>query len=146
MRRTTLLLVMMGFLLVVASAVALAANKTGTNKGETLTGTPDSDKLAGGGGDDILKGQEGDDYLFGDWGDDTLIGGPGDDFLNVADGKANDVIAPGGNASSNSPGDTCVADVGDQVEGPLGLLSVPTTAGVYPAFGNCEQLTVVQQA
>ena len=59
--------------LVVASGVALALNKLGTNGPDILRGTNKSDYILGrGGGDDI----------YGLGGTDNLQGGPGKDFLH----------------------------------------------------------------
>lgn len=118
MRRTTLLLVVIGVLLAVASGVALAAvtfscqssQCTGTNQGETLDGTPGTDKLAGGGGPDIINAKDGNDQLFGDFGGDTLNAGRGADFINAADGTNSDTINCGGGPSGDGSADTVVAD------------------------------------
>ena len=50
MRRVILLLTMMAAMLVVASGVALAVNKIGTNGPDTLRGTNKADNLTGRGG------------------------------------------------------------------------------------------------
>ena len=72
MRRLVLLLAAMALALVVASGVALAVNKIGTNGPDTLRGTN---------GDDNLVGRGGNDQLFSLAGDDTLLGGPGKDVV-----------------------------------------------------------------
>lgn len=70
-KRTATITVFMVVTLVVASGVALAVSKVGTNGRDTLTGTDKSDFLSGrGGGDDI----------YGWGGTDNLQGGPGKDF------------------------------------------------------------------
>ena len=51
--------------LVVASGVALALNKLGTNGPDTLKGTNKSDNLLGRGGNDDLFGLGGTDNLLG---------------------------------------------------------------------------------
>jgi hypothetical protein len=71
-RRLILLLTAMAVMLVVASGVALALNKIGTNGAGTLTGTNKGDNLLGKGGNDDL---------YGLGGTDNLIGGPGKDFV-----------------------------------------------------------------
>ena len=72
MRRLVLLLVAMALSLLVASGVALAVTKIGTNGPDTLRGTD---------GDDTLVGKGGNDRLFSLAGDDTLRGGPGKDLV-----------------------------------------------------------------
>ncbi len=59
MRRTILLLVAMAATLVVASGVALAVNKIGTDGPDTLRGTNGDDNLLGRGGNDELFGLRG---------------------------------------------------------------------------------------
>jgi hypothetical protein len=92
--------------LVVASGVALALDKLGTNGPDTLKGTNKSDFLLGrGGGDDIyglggtdeLQGGPGKDFVFGgkrerflfSGGNKNLMGGPGNDFVNGGKGSDN---------------------------------------------------------
>jgi Ca2+-binding RTX toxin-like protein len=72
MRRIFLLLAAMAVALVVASGVALAVNKIGTDGPDRLMGTN---------GDDNLLGRGGNDRLFSLAGDDTLLGGPGKDLV-----------------------------------------------------------------
>ena len=67
-----LLVAMMAVTLVVASGVALAVTKIGTNGPDRLMGTN---------GDDNLLGRGGNDRLFSLAGDDTLLGGPGKDLV-----------------------------------------------------------------
>jgi Ca2+-binding RTX toxin-like protein len=66
MRRTIVLLATMALTLLVASGVALAVTKFGTNGPDTLQGTNKADNLLGKGGNDVL-------YALG--GRDTLVGG-----------------------------------------------------------------------
>jgi Ca2+-binding RTX toxin-like protein len=73
MRRTMLLLATMALTLLVASGVALAVTRIGTDGPDTLRGTK---------GDDNLIGQGGNDTLLSLAGDDTLLGGPGKDVVN----------------------------------------------------------------
>jgi Ca2+-binding RTX toxin-like protein len=68
MRRTIVLLATMALTLLVASGVALAVTKIGTNGPDTLQGTNKADNLLGKGGNDVL-------YALG--GRDTLVGGGG---------------------------------------------------------------------
>ena len=73
MRRTIVLLATMALTLLVASGVAWAVTKIGTNGPDTLRGTK---------GDDNLIGQGANDTLLSLAGDDTLLGGPGKDVVN----------------------------------------------------------------
>lgn len=147
MRRTTLLLVVIGALLMISSGLALAAvsgDKTGTDQPDTLIGDPGTNRFAGGGSADTLKGRDGDDQLFGDFGGkENLIGGPGDDFLNAADQRPNDRLDPGEGDQTN--GDTCVADVNDKVVDSSTSTEVPVTISGADV-GDCESLTVVVPA
>ncbi len=94
MRRTVLLLAAMALTVVVASGVALAVTKIGTDGPDTLQGTNEHDTLLGKGGNDVLFAWGGKDILLGgegkDWvlggndrrafgGDKKLMGGPGND-------------------------------------------------------------------
>ena len=72
MRRTILLMATMTLTLLVASGVALAVTKIGTNGPDTLRGTN---------GDDNLLGKGSNDRLFGLAGRDNLLGGPGKDVV-----------------------------------------------------------------
>ena len=72
MRRVILLLTVMAATLLVASGVALAVNKIGTDGPDRLRGTN---------GDDNLLGRGGNDRLFSLAGDDTLLGGQGKDLV-----------------------------------------------------------------
>jgi Ca2+-binding RTX toxin-like protein len=99
MRRTMLLLATMALTLLVASGVALAATRIGTDGPDTLRGTK---------GDDNLIGQGANDTLLSLAGDDTLLGGPGKDVVNggslsqpfagnknLVGGEGNDVVQGG---------------------------------------------------
>ncbi len=118
MRRVILLLALMAATLVVASGVALAVNKVGTNGPDTLRGTNGDDNLVGLGGNDALFGLGGSDNLVGgegkDWvlggnerrplgGDKNLAGGPGNDGVlggkgpdNAVGGEGNDLLVDDG--------------------------------------------------
>src|SRR5215211_669445 len=72
MRRTIVLLATMSLTVLVASGVALAVTKIGTDGPDTLRGTN---------GDDNLIGKGGNDRLFALDGRDTLVGGPGKDVV-----------------------------------------------------------------
>ena len=72
MRRTLLSLTTMVVALLLASGVAWAVNKIGTDGPDTLKGTN---------GDDNLIGKGGNDDLYSLNGRDTLLGGPGKDVV-----------------------------------------------------------------
>jgi Ca2+-binding RTX toxin-like protein len=117
MRRVVLVLAAMALALLLASGVALAVNKVGTNGPDTLRGTDKADNLLGRGandillalaGDDNLQGERGKDIVFGgnerrlsggdknlvgDSGKDSVIGGLGSD--NVLGEEGNDLVADG---------------------------------------------------
>jgi Ca2+-binding RTX toxin-like protein len=98
MRRTILLLAAMVLTVLVASGVALAVNKIGTDGPDTLRGTNGNDNLIGKGGND---------RLFALDGRDNLVGGPGKDWLdthptefrsgdkNLEGGTGNDIVFGG---------------------------------------------------
>jgi Ca2+-binding RTX toxin-like protein len=112
MRRTILVMATMALTVLVASGVALAVNKIGTNGPDTLRGTNGADNLLGRGGNDDIFGLKGRDNLVGgegkDWviaggppdqsaeGDKILVGGPGNDAVLAGQG-ADNVVAGGGN-------------------------------------------------
>jgi len=81
--------------LLVASGVALAVTKVGTNGPDFLRGTNKADNLLGRGGND---------RIFGGDGHDNLLGGPGKDFMltgnerRAGDGDTNLVGGPGNDA------------------------------------------------
>jgi Ca2+-binding RTX toxin-like protein len=117
MRRTILLLASMALTLLVASGVALAVTKIGTDGPDTLRGTNGDDNLTGKGGNDDLYALNGRDTLVGGpgkdvvadaprgvWrrGDKILLGGPGNDIVfgsrgsdNVLGDTGNDLLADG---------------------------------------------------
>ena len=98
MRRTILLLATMALTLLVASGVALAVTKIGTDGPDTLKGTNGTDTLIGKGGNDALFALGGVDNLLGGEGKDWLLtgerralagykvsaGGPGNDGVTAA--------------------------------------------------------------
>jgi Ca2+-binding RTX toxin-like protein len=116
MRRIILLISTMALTVLVASGVALAVNKIGTNDPDTLRGTNGADNLLGNGANDVLYalggrdnllGGEGKDWLlggnerrpFGAEGDKNMVGGPGNDGLlggigsdNTLGGSGNDFL------------------------------------------------------
>ena len=116
MRRVILLLTAMALALLLASGVALAVNKIGTNGPDTLWGTNGADNLLGKGGNDTLFGLGGRDNLRGGSGKDLVFGGSerrlsGGD-KNLVGGSGNDVVL-GGLGSDNilgEEGNDLVAD------------------------------------
>ena len=107
MRRVALLLAGMAAVLVLASGVALAVNRVGTDGPDTLRGTDKDDTLVGKGGQDDLFGLDGSDNLLGGEGRDNLLGGnesaPGGGDKNLAGGPGNDLVL-GGRGSDNIVG------------------------------------------
>ena len=95
MRRTVVLLATMALTLLVASGVALAVTKIGTDGPDTLMGTKGSDVLSGKGGTDWIDGRGGNDVISGGPGNDDplssraigmLDGGPGADVISGGPG------------------------------------------------------------
>jgi Ca2+-binding RTX toxin-like protein len=107
MRRVALVLGAMALALLLASGVAWAVNKIGTDGPDTLWGTNKADHLIGKGGND---------RLFALNGRDNLQGGPGKDWVdthptgfrrgdkNLQGGTGNDIVV-GGRGSDNVLGD-----------------------------------------
>ena len=99
MRRLVLLLTAMALTLLVASGVAWAVNKVGTNGPDTLRGTNRAYKLAGRGGNDILLGLAGNDKLEGGRGKDIVNGGslarPFGGKKSLDGGRSNDAVQGG---------------------------------------------------
>ncbi len=107
MRRLVLLLTVMAAALVLASGVALAVNRVGTNGHDVLKGTNGEDNLLGLGGQDDLFGRGGSDNLVGGPGKDNVLGGderPRGGDKNLAGGSGNDFVG-GGNGSDNMVGE-----------------------------------------
>jgi len=109
MRRTILMVATMALTLLVASGLALAVNKVGTQGRDFLKGTDKADNLIGNGETDLIFGLAGNDNLFGGSGKDFVIGGTftqshGPRSLggnkNVVGGDGNDVVW-GGKGSDN---------------------------------------------
>jgi len=102
--------------LLVASGVALAVTKIGTNGPDTLRATNGADNLLGNGANDVLFAPGGTDNLLGgkDWtlggnerrpqgGDKTLVGGAGDD--GVQGGLGSDTLLGGSGDDFDRHGD-----------------------------------------
>lgn len=109
MRKSVLLLASMALALLMASEVALAVSKVGTNGHDVLKGTDGKDNLLGLGGQDDLFGKGGEDNLVGGDGKDNVLGGderrPGGGDKNLDGGKGNDVVAAGRCSDNASGGD-----------------------------------------
>ena len=107
MRRTILLLATMALTLLVASGVALAVTKIGTNGHDVLKGTAGKDNLLGLGGQDDIFGKGGSDNLVGGPGKDNVLGGderrPRGGDKNLDGGEGNDAVL-GGRGSDNIVG------------------------------------------
>jgi hypothetical protein len=107
MRRGAFVVAAVALVLVMASGVALAINKVGTNGPDTLRGTNGDDNLIGKGGNDDLFGLRGSDNLLGGEGRDNVIGGserrPGGGDKNLDGGEGNDFVG-GGRGSDNMVG------------------------------------------
>ena len=131
MRRTILMVATMALTLVVASGVALAVTRIGTDGPDILRGTNGDDNLVGlGGNDRIFGGLRGNDNLVGGPGKDVVIGGTADyrrggGDRTVVGGPGNDLLA-GGRGS-----DTVVGNTGNDYlsDGPLGDSSVDKLSG-----------------
>jgi Ca2+-binding RTX toxin-like protein len=123
--------------LLVASGVALAVNKVGTDSPDTLRGTNGADNLMGLGGNDVLWGLRGRDNLLGgpdkDWllggnevqplrGEKNMVGGPGNDGMFGGRGPDNMLGGSGNDYASGDPGsDIIVGQEGrDIVDGDSG--------------------------
>ena len=122
MRRVALVLTAMALALLLASGVALAANKVGTNGPDTLRGTNKADNLLGRGANDILLALAGDDNLLGGPGKDIVYGGDENRLSggnkNMVGGRGNDVLL-GGRGSDNILGEEGNDLVADGPDGDL---------------------------
>jgi Ca2+-binding RTX toxin-like protein len=129
MRRVALVLAAMALALLLASGVAWAVNKIGTNGPDTLRGTNGDDNLLGRGGNDRLLGLGGRDNLLGGAGRDTLLGGnehiPLGGDKNLVGGRGNDLVL-GGRGSDNIVGE---AGNDTLVDGPLREFSTDKLSG-----------------
>ena len=95
MRRTILMVTAVALTLMVASGVALAVTKIGTDGPDMLIGTKGSDELLGRGGTDWISGLGGNDVISGGPGNDdplssraigSLDGGRGADVISGGPG------------------------------------------------------------
>jgi Ca2+-binding RTX toxin-like protein len=116
MKCILVLLTVMAVTLVVASGVAWAVNKIGTDGPDTLRGTNEGDNLYGRGGQDDIFGLAGRDNLLGGAGKDWVLGGnerrPQGGDKNLAGGRGNDGVI-GGLGSANVLGEAGNDFLGD---------------------------------
>jgi hypothetical protein len=136
MRRAVLLFTVMALTLLVASGVAWAVTKIGTDGPDTLRGTNRADNLLGRGGNDDIFGLSGKDNLLGGPGKDNVLGGnenrPLQGDKNLLGGPGNDRVL-GGEGSDNLTGDSG----NDFVDGGLGSDSISGGDGTeYLADGE----------
>ncbi len=141
MRRLVLLLAAMALALLLASGVAWAVNKIGTDGPDTLRGTNRADNLSGRGGQDDLFGLGGRDNLEGGAGKDWVLGGnerrPSGGDKNLVGGPGNDGVL-GGRGSDNvsgDEGDDWVADGPDR-EFSIDRLSAGDSNDVVGVFND----------
>jgi hypothetical protein len=131
MRRVVLVLAAMALALLLASGVALAVNKIGTDGPDTLRGTNGNDNLLGKGGNDVLYSLNGRDNLLGGPGKDFVWGGKRERFRlsggdkNLQGGPGNDIVV-GGRGSDNVLGD---AGNDFSVDGPFREFSLDKLSG-----------------
>jgi RTX calcium-binding nonapeptide repeat (4 copies) len=99
-----ILLATIALTLLVASGIALAVNKVGTQGRDFLKGTDGADNLVGKGDSDRIFGLAGKDNLIGGPGKDMVVGGserrPSGGDKTLVGGTDNDVVL-GGNDSDN---------------------------------------------
>jgi Ca2+-binding RTX toxin-like protein len=136
MKRLILLLAAMAATMVVASGVALAVNKIGTNGPDTLRGTNKADNLIGLGGNDRIFGLAGKDNMLGGPGKDLVVGGTltrsfGGD-KNVVGGRGNDALFGGLDS------DNVVGEEGNDllIDGDNAEVSVPQRDHLSGGDGN----------
>jgi Ca2+-binding RTX toxin-like protein len=160
-----LLLATMALTLLVASGVALAVTKIGTNGPDTLRGTNGDDRLVGKGGqddifalagDDSLLGGPGKDYIAGGGvflprgGDKNLLGGSGNDFVggglgsdNIVGGDGNDFLL-GGEFVTPAAKDIISGEAGNDVieviNNPAGEDIVTCGSGVDRVWADRDDL------
>ena len=162
MRRTIVLLATISLTLLVASGVALAVTKIGTNGPDTLRGTNRADQLVGKGGNDKLLALAGNDTLLGGpgkdivnggslerpfGGDKNLVGGPGNDLVqggldsdNVVGQEGNDLLIDGDNGDVSAPQpDNLAGGAGNDV---LGSINKPADVDVIVCGSGFDRVLV----
>ena len=114
MRRTMVMVATMALILLVASGMALAVTKIGTNGPDFLRGTNGDDSLIGKGGNDKLFAWGGNDNLLGETGKDWLFGGT--DRGKTSGGQKNMVGGPGNDRLQGGKGsDNLVGERGNDL-------------------------------
>ncbi len=158
MRRTILLMATMALTLLVASGVALAVTRIGTEGPDTLRGTNGADTLIGKGGNDILLALAGNDTLLGGSGKDivnggslsrplggnkTLVGGDGNDAVqgglgsdNGVGGNGNDLLL-GGEFVTPAAMDTISGGDGNDV---IDVFNKPAGTDVVTCDGGFDRV------
>ena len=162
MRRTILLMATMALTLLVASGVALAVTRIGTDGPDTLRGTKGNDDLIGKGGNDKLLALAGNDTLLGGPGKDTvnggslarpfrgdkqLVGGPGNDLVqggldsdNVVGQEGNDLLIDGDNGDVSAPQpDNLAGGEGNDV---IGSINKPADVDVIVCGSGFDRVLV----
>lgn len=141
-----------------SDASTVTTTRSGDDSSNALYAGPSSTTMLAEGGDDVLVGSSGNDRLFGQAGNDVIEGGAGRDFL--AGGAGGDTIIDTrgpttvntGSATATTPDDvyvrdghgddvvrclsahsTVVADRGDRVVGPCGVVNRRGPVGQPPA-------------
>jgi Ca2+-binding RTX toxin-like protein len=130
MRRVVLVLAAMALALLLASGVAWAVTKIGTNGPDTLIGTNGADNLIGKGGNDILFSLNGRDNLLGGPGKDIVLGE--NERLNFARGDKNLKGGPGNDIVVGGRGsDNVLGDAGNDflIDGPTREFSLDKVSG-----------------
>ena len=162
MRRTIVMLATVALTLLVASGVALAVTRIGTDGPDTLRGTKGNDDLIGKGGNDKLLALAGNDTLLGGPGKDTvnggslarpfrgdkqLVGGPGNDLVqggldsdNVVGQEGNDLLVDGDNGAVSAPQkDNLAAGDGNDV---IGSINKPADVDVIVCGSGFDRVLV----
>ncbi len=155
MRRTTLLTLTMGLLLVLASGIALAATIKGTAGNDFLRGTDSRDIIGARGGNDEVRARGGNDDVFGGPGNDKLFGMKGNDLIVGGDGvdqleggTGNDTLKSHNDDNADTlscgPGDdVAFVDVDDVVDdNEVGDLLTTALNNTVAPVTSCETLKV----
>jgi Ca2+-binding RTX toxin-like protein len=135
------LLAAMALALLLASGVAWAVTKIGTDGPDTLRGTNRADNLLGLGGNDELVGLRGRDNLLGGGGKDVVFGGAEGSGVrgdkNLVGGPGNDLVI-GGKGSDNVVGEegNDLVDEGPPREFSTDKLSAGDGTDVVGAFND----------
>jgi Ca2+-binding RTX toxin-like protein len=159
MRRAIVMMTVMAATLVVASGIALAVTKIGTNGPDILMGTNGDDTLIGKGGNDNLFAKDGNDTLLGGPGRDNvlggydigpgpfggekhLLGGPGNDRVNGGSGSDNIVGEAGNDYLIGSPNREASKDkvVGGEGNDVIDVLSYPATKATVVCGAGSERV------